>query len=144
MSCIVHIQHRSKLAGLCGGEKVCLLEQRRRHDNKLYWHDPAVVDAHPFKSTESIVSAASALNCAKRHYARGRGPVIVYWRISSFHLSTIPWPESASELYRPDDCRLSTKLVPTFADRGCRVVSARIPTAVFSDLYTGADTISSK
>jgi hypothetical protein len=25
-----------------------------------------------------------------------------------------PWPQSASELYRPSDCRLSTKLVPTF------------------------------
>jgi hypothetical protein len=34
-----------------------------------------------------------------------------------------PWPESASELYRPSDRRLSTKLVPTFADRGCHVVS---------------------
>jgi hypothetical protein len=29
-----------------------------------------------------------------------------------------PWPESASELYRPSDRRLSAKLVPTFADRG--------------------------
>jgi hypothetical protein len=28
------------------------------------------------------------------------------------------WPESASELYRPSDHRLSAKLVPTFADRG--------------------------
>jgi hypothetical protein len=35
-----------------------------------------------------------------------------------------PWPESASELYRPSDRRLSPKLVPTLADRGCRVVSA--------------------
>jgi hypothetical protein len=33
------------------------------------------------------------------------------------------WPESASELYRPSDRRLLAKLVPTFADRGCRVVS---------------------
>jgi hypothetical protein len=33
-----------------------------------------------------------------------------------------PWPESASELYRPSDCRLSARLVPTFSDRGCRVV----------------------
>jgi hypothetical protein len=33
------------------------------------------------------------------------------------------WPESANELYRPSDCRLSAKLVPTFADRGCHVVS---------------------
>jgi hypothetical protein len=35
-----------------------------------------------------------------------------------------PWPQSASELYRPSDRRLSAKLVATFADRGCRVVSA--------------------
>jgi hypothetical protein len=33
------------------------------------------------------------------------------------------WPESASELCRPSDRRLSAKLVPTFADRGCHVVS---------------------
>jgi hypothetical protein len=39
----------------------------------------------------------------------------------------IPWPSPASELYRPSDRRLSAKLVPTFADRGCRVVSATDP-----------------
>jgi hypothetical protein len=33
-----------------------------------------------------------------------------------------PWPESASELYRPSDHRLTVKLVPTFADRECHVV----------------------
>jgi hypothetical protein len=38
-----------------------------------------------------------------------------------------PWPESASELYRPSDRRLSAKLVPTFADRGCHVVSVTDP-----------------
>jgi hypothetical protein len=31
---------------------------------------------------------------------------------------TTPWPESASELYRQSERRLSAKLVPTFADRG--------------------------
>jgi hypothetical protein len=30
----------------------------------------------------------------------------------------IKWPESASELYRPSNRRLTAKLVPTFADRG--------------------------
>jgi hypothetical protein len=35
-----------------------------------------------------------------------------------------PWSQSASELCRPSDCRLSTKLVPIFADRGCCVLSA--------------------
>jgi hypothetical protein len=29
-----------------------------------------------------------------------------------------PWSETASELYRPSDRRLSTKWLPTFADRG--------------------------
>jgi hypothetical protein len=38
-----------------------------------------------------------------------------------------PWPESASKLYRPSDRRLSAKLVSTFADRGCHVVSAKDP-----------------
>jgi hypothetical protein len=32
-----------------------------------------------------------------------------------------------SELYRPSDRRLSAKLVPTLANRGCRVVSATNP-----------------
>jgi hypothetical protein len=38
-----------------------------------------------------------------------------------------PWPESASELYLPSDSRLSAKLMPTFADRGCHVVSVTDP-----------------
>jgi hypothetical protein len=35
--------------------------------------------------------------------------------------------ESASELYRPSDRRLSAKWLPTFADRGCDVVSVTDP-----------------
>jgi hypothetical protein len=38
-----------------------------------------------------------------------------------------PGLQSASELYRPSDRRLSAKLVPTLADTGCRVVSATNP-----------------
>jgi hypothetical protein len=38
-----------------------------------------------------------------------------------------PWPQSASELYRPRDHCLSTKLVPTFANRGCNMVSVTVP-----------------
>jgi hypothetical protein len=42
-----------------------------------------------------------------------------------------PWPESASELYRPSDRLLSAKLVPTFADRGVsRSQRGGSPTAV--------------
>jgi hypothetical protein len=40
---------------------------------------------------------------------------------------TTPWPEAASELYRREDRRLSAKLVPAFADKGCHVVSVTDP-----------------
>jgi CBS-domain-containing membrane protein len=36
-------------------------------------------------------------------------------------------PESASELYRPSDSRFSAKLLPTFADTRCHVVSVMDP-----------------
>jgi hypothetical protein len=38
-----------------------------------------------------------------------------------------PWPESASELCRPGERRLLAKLVLTFEDRGCHVVSVMDP-----------------
>jgi hypothetical protein len=38
-----------------------------------------------------------------------------------------PWSESASELRRPSDRRLSAKWLPTFADKGCHVVSVTDP-----------------
>jgi hypothetical protein len=43
----------------------------------------------------------------------------------SFHKTL--WSVSASELYRPNDRRLSAKLLPTFAIRGCHVVSLTDP-----------------
>jgi hypothetical protein len=49
-----------------------------------------------------------------------------FWH-PSFYTDQTPWPESASELYRPNDRRLSAKLVPIFADRGCHVVSVTDP-----------------
>jgi hypothetical protein len=38
-----------------------------------------------------------------------------------------PWSESASELYRPSDRRLSAKRLPTFADKECHVVRVTDP-----------------
>jgi hypothetical protein len=38
-----------------------------------------------------------------------------------------PWPQSANELYLPSDRNLLATLVPTFAERGCHVVSATDP-----------------
>jgi hypothetical protein len=41
-------------------------------------------------------------------------------------LQKAPWPESASELHRASERRLSAKLEPTFAERRC-VFSAADP-----------------
>jgi hypothetical protein len=56
-----------------------------------------------------------------------------------------PWPESASELYRQSDSRLSVKLVSSFADRGVsRGQRGESPTAVISVFYTRVATFSFK
>jgi hypothetical protein len=47
--------------------------------------------------------------------------------ISRIVIKKTPWSESASELYRPSDRRLSAKRLPTFADRGYHVVSVTDP-----------------
>jgi hypothetical protein len=44
-----------------------------------------------------------------------------------YHTKLTPWSESASELYRPSDRRLSANLVPTFVDRGCHLVNVTDP-----------------
>jgi hypothetical protein len=46
---------------------------------------------------------------------------------ASLRWEKTPWPEPASELYRPSERRLSAKLVPTFADRWCHVVNVTDP-----------------
>jgi hypothetical protein len=47
--------------------------------------------------------------------------------LSSITNKQTPWPQAESELYRPSDRRLSAKLVPTFADWECRVLSTTDP-----------------
>jgi hypothetical protein len=51
----------------------------------------------------------------------------LYVRYTCIYIYVTPWPEFASELYRPSDRRFSAKLVPTFADRGCHVISMKDP-----------------
>jgi hypothetical protein len=46
---------------------------------------------------------------------------------TGLHLKKTPWSESASELYRPSDRRFLAKWLPTFADKGCHVVSVTDP-----------------
>jgi hypothetical protein len=56
-----------------------------------------------------------------------------------------PWPEAASEVYRPSDRCLYAKLVPPSADRGVsRSQRGGSSTAVISVFYTEAATFSFK
>jgi hypothetical protein len=42
---------------------------------------------------------------------------LIIGRRNRIYIKKTPWSESASELYRPSDRRLSAKWLPTFADR---------------------------
>jgi hypothetical protein len=57
-------------------------------------------------------------------------------------LNKTPWPKSATEL--PSDRRLSAKLVPTFVDRVCHLVSVTDPHCRILVFLTGAATFCSK
>jgi hypothetical protein len=56
----------------------------------------------------------------------GRTSGLFSWHLPT-HKNQTPWSESARELYRQGDRRLSAKWLPTFADRGCHVVSVTNP-----------------
>jgi hypothetical protein len=79
--------------------------------NTTYYHIPISPRFH-------------AVFCFYRTFHNATSGQITYWiRFErKWH-----WPESATELYRPSDRRLSAKLMPTFADRGCHVVSVTEP-----------------
>jgi hypothetical protein len=49
------------------------------------------------------------------------------WDILVTMAQRIMWLESACGLYRPSDIRMSAKLVSTFEDRWCHVVSVTDP-----------------
>jgi hypothetical protein len=69
------------------------------------------------------------------HPPSGAGTVgqIVAEVSSGFSLNP-PKKKNASELYRPSDRRLSAKLVPIFADRGCHLVRVTRPLWPYSRL----------
>jgi hypothetical protein len=60
--------------------------------------------------------------CVSIHenYSGSHSCICIYTYI---YINWTPWSESASELYRPSDRRFSAKWLPTFADKGCHVVS---------------------
>jgi hypothetical protein len=84
-------------------------------------------------SNPSVAQSAAAIPTALNRLGLTKLVIRLCWEEpkESKHnkkLRNSPWSESASELYRPNDRRLSAKLVPTFLPIGaCRVVSAADP-----------------
>jgi hypothetical protein len=70
----------------------------------------------PHLPSRSVVQVSSIFMIYVTHFGLN-----IRWRIASE--TKTPWPQHSNELYRPSVHRLSAKLVPTFADRGCHVVS---------------------
>jgi hypothetical protein len=85
------------------------------HDDKWGRSEVAVAGRRPYKETQKRISRWSY---SIKFIFKGK---------ETNKKKQAPWLESASELYRPSNRRLYAKLVPTFADRGCRVVSATDP-----------------
>jgi hypothetical protein len=74
----------------------------------------------------SLLLRTTGCNCQfSRNILASSSNVVV--ANSEVRKNKTPWPESASKLYPPRDRRLSEKLVPTFADRGCHVVIVTNP-----------------
>jgi hypothetical protein len=84
------------------------------------WIRSCYVTGHGFVPTERQSHTFNTRHTLAEilHQRQGRKLLKLNWT---------PWPESASELYRPTDCHLLTKLVPIFADIGCHVVSVTGP-----------------
>jgi hypothetical protein len=59
--------------------------------------------------------------CTEMHKHRPHGAHIEQ------KIKQVPWPESASKVDRPRDRCLSAKLLPTFADTWCHMVSVTNP-----------------
>jgi hypothetical protein len=102
------------LLSIFGPEREKLTEDLRKESDDepeylLYvQHSPSIM--------QQIVSFSSIFTFNTKCF----GPI---WPSSNKLRGFIP----QSELYRPSDRRLSAKLVPTLADRRCRVVSATHP-----------------
>jgi hypothetical protein len=68
--------------------------------------------------------------CVQRHRSESQRDSQLKFEGNYFQILDLKKLRSLSPL--PSDRRLSAKLAPTFAGRGCHVVSAAIPTAVLS------------
>jgi hypothetical protein len=94
----------------------------RKHPTKLMYHvsDSTLCDFHLFRNSADPY-------IEEYLYHRSAPEENTFRRLSQIKKKKPPWSESASELYRPSDRRLSAKWLWTFTDRGCHVVGVADP-----------------
>jgi hypothetical protein len=98
------------------------------HSVELHMRCATAQTVQETASTTEHLQSASECNDSAREPQNRLINVQKHERISKYiNKKQTPWSESASELYRPSDRRLSAKWLPTFADRGCHVVSVTDP-----------------
>jgi hypothetical protein len=83
-----------------------------------------------YQSAATYLEKEGHMNTLQRSFSHSVVTKILCHNISGYIIIIIiiiiiitPWLLLAGELYRPSERRLSAKLVPTFADRGCHMVS---------------------
>jgi hypothetical protein len=100
-----------------------ILCQRRRT-----WRTKSVKEFHTLDLQKRVLNGVTEVVCAKRQL--NMSAIQNYLIFELWNTKTNkqpPWSESASELHRPSDRRLSAKWLVTFADRGCHMVSVTEP-----------------
>jgi hypothetical protein len=91
----------------------------------LYTCSPIHFD-YPWNSSPPIWKS-KLLTASKSDTSALRWESSESWLNKKTKQKQTPWSESAKELYRPSDRSMSAKLVPTFSERGCHVVSLTDP-----------------
>jgi hypothetical protein len=108
----------------------------------IYWTFSLTHSVCWYTTTFAFLCSLDNLLCSCWHWPSSKVYIIClqYGFITSFYDVTTPWPQSASELYRSSDRRLSVKLVPASSGwRGVTWLVRLIPTTVISVFLTEAD-----
>jgi hypothetical protein len=111
----------------CSALRLVILAGDHKCGSEMSWQSVAEVQLSGQRDGWCAKSWTSATEKTCSLSVNAKLQSLMYSRLRSI-IKKIPWPETASELDRPSDRRLSAKLVPTFADRGCHVVNV-------TDLY---------
>jgi hypothetical protein len=111
-----------------------IINRKKQHSNFLTELHVAICTAFlgSLQTAALPTALGTKLQIPLKGYCNRRAECTSTATICSISLKKTPWSESASELCRPSDRRLSAKRLPTCADRGCHVASVADPSGRIS------------